>query len=366
MKDRDEKIRYWSYHRQKLGKQGENLNGVLKNVIAVYSSHPTAPLSLFARTKSFNEQEFYQLDRQKKALRIPAMRLSVHMVPGETASLILAATVPPASDPVWDKRYSQKGRYIPADKYPQWQKQISDIANKPLTTKEIKDKSDVPDNIIKPVLNRMAFEGSLLRVGAESLRSNIVSYVSTKEWTGKSFDNINNDEALVWLAGEYLKIFGPVRVKDFQWWAGIAPGKAKEAINNLNTVNIGDDYLLLAENLQKFNSFDLPPKDTIDLLPHWDCYTMGYAPDGRQRFVSTDMQDKIYGSLGATGGNALGTVLINGFANGNWSFRFKGSQMNVTVNMFENPSEKVKLEIENQIRDIAELFKVKKLVIDFY
>ena len=71
--------------------------------------------------------------------------------------------------------------------------QVLKIASKPLTTK--KNILDIPDNIMKPVLNRMAYEDSLLRVGAQSLRSNIINYVSTKEWAGKSFVQADSDKA---------------------------------------------------------------------------------------------------------------------------------------------------------------------------
>ena len=63
MTDLNKKISQWSYHRQCLGKQGGTLQKVLKDVIGVYSSHPTAPLSLFARSRQFSVNEFYQLEK---------------------------------------------------------------------------------------------------------------------------------------------------------------------------------------------------------------------------------------------------------------------------------------------------------------
>jgi hypothetical protein len=36
------------------------------------------------------------------------------------------------------------------------------------------------------------------------------------------------------------------------------------------------------------------PKGSVDLLPKWDSYTMGLAPDGRQRFVHPEVQKKAY------------------------------------------------------------------------
>ncbi len=365
MSELNTKLRYWSHKRQRLGKKGTHLEQVLTDVIGVYSAHPSAPLSLFARMASFDEQTFYQLDSRRLAYRVPAMRLSIYMLPKNTAHQAMAATVPPASDPIWEKRYSAKGRTIPKENYADWKEQLLQLAVSPLTVKEIKNSSAIPAEKVKFVLNRMAFEGSLLRIGASSLRSNIISYVSTVAWAKEDFAQIQSDQALAWLAGEYLRAFGPARIKDFQWWAGITAGKASSAVSAQETVDIGNDYLLPAEDADSFESFKFPAEDSLDLLPQWDCYTMGYAPDGRSRFVSSDMQDKIYGALGATGGNALGTVLVNGLAHGSWSSRFKGTNMNIALTMFEKPASQLEKDIESQFNEMAGLLKAKSLEVEF-
>ncbi|MCZ6703834.1 MAG: winged helix DNA-binding domain-containing protein [Ignavibacteria bacterium] len=364
MTDTTYRFRYWSYNRQLLGKRGTNLNQVLKDILGVYSSHPSAPLSLRARMRSFSEQAFYNLDKNKLAYRVPAMRLSAYILSRENANLVFAATIPSASAPIWEKRYSQKGRVIPKENYNDWKKQVLKLTTNPLTAKEIKIASDIPDEKIKLVLNRMTFEGRLLRVGAKSLRSNIISYVSTKEWAKGNFIQADNQKALGWLAGEYLRAFGPVRIKDFQWWTGVTASRAKAAVSTQKTTEIDDGYLLLSKDINKFEKFKLQTKDSLDILPQWDSYTMGYAPDGRERFVSQDMQDKIYGSLGATTGNALGTVLVNGMAHASWSSQFKGTTMMVKLNMFEKTSGKLNAEITNQFNEIAKFLKAKSIVIE--
>ncbi|MCG8604603.1 winged helix DNA-binding domain-containing protein [bacterium] len=358
-----EKLRAWSYHLQRLGKAGTRIETVLRDVIGVYSSHPSGPLSLYARLDSFSEQMFYDLDEQRLAFRVPAMRLSAYFLPRETAPLVVAATFPPPSDPFWEKRYSQKNRNMPEHEFEVWKREILQFAREPVTAAKVKQATSVPDEITKIVLNRMAFEGHLLRVGAKSLRSNIISYVVTRVWADEPFFQRDPQQALIWLAGEYLRAFGPARVKDFQWWAGVSLTKAKAAISAVETVSIGDDYLLRSQDLNEFDSFNPPLKDRIDLLPQWDCYTMGYAPDGRQRFVTPDMQDQIYGSLGATGGNALGTVLVNGLAYGSWQSRFKGTSMIVDLNLFESPSPRLLKDIETQFMQMVSLLGAKRLLL---
>ncbi|MBS1690172.1 MAG: winged helix DNA-binding domain-containing protein [Bacteroidetes bacterium] len=355
------KFRHWSYKRQQLGKQGAEPIQVLKDIIGVYSWHPSAALSLYARLKSFGEADFYKLETSKAALRMPSMRLSVHMLPAGTAAQIFAATVPPASDPIWEKRYSQPGRKIPSEKYSNWRSLILKTVTKPLTASEIKERTDIPDELTKFLLNRMGYEGDILRIGAESLKSNIVSYVATRSWAKETLNRPGNEEALSWLAAEYLRAFGPARIKDFQWWAGITATKAKAAIAANDIEDIGNTYLLLRKDLNEYEHFKTPKIDSIDLLPQWDSYIMGYAPDGRARFVSPDMQNNIYGALGATAGNGLGTVLINGLAHGAWNTKFTGNKMAVTLNMFEKVTAKASKEIEAQFESMAMLIHAKTI-----
>jgi len=111
-----------------------------------------------------------------------------------------------------------------------------------------------------------------------------------------------------------------------------------------------------------FESLKKPKKDVLDLLPQWDCYTRGYAPDGRERFVDSEMQDQVYGALEATGGNALGVVLLNGLALGSWKSRFKGQQkMLVSLNMFGKPTRNLEQQIETQFKEIATLLAARRL-----
>ncbi len=337
---------------------------MLRAVVAVYSSHPSGPLSLFARVRSFSAQRFRKLEQDRLALRVPAMRESVYLVPTETARSAVAATLPSPDDPYWQKRYSHKGRAIPEDKYSEWREQILKLATRPLGVAELN--VCIPN--IKPVLNRMAFEGSLLRVGAEGLRSNAIRYVATRSWAPEHRLPLHrsdlNEKSLEWLAGEYLRAFGPARGEDFSWWAGVTSTKAKIAIAGHETITIGDRYLLPAGDIEEFESLKKPKKDVLDLLPPWDCYTMGYAPDGRERFVESEMQGQVYGSLGATGGNALGVVLLNGLAQGSWKSRFKGQQMLVFLNMFGKPTRRLGAQIETRFNEIATLLGARSLTVD--
>lgn len=285
--------------RQSLQGHDRGVREVLRQIIGVYSSHPSGPLSLLARVPTLSPQEFVDLEKNRLVLRVPAMRLSVHILPADTAGTVFSATVPAASDPIWEKRYSQKGRKIPPESYESWRSGVAAATAQPLSAAQIKGAIGISDDVIKPLLNRLCFEGSLLRVGTGAVRSNQLRYVSTAAWAG-------------------------------------------------------DDFV----------RFQTPAADSLVVLPQWDSYTMGYAPDGRCRFAGADVQPRIYGSLGATGGNALGTVLVNGLALGSWTSRFAGNSLKVRLDLFEKLSDRLHSVMIERFTNIASFLQAKDLHIE--
>lgn len=148
---------------------------------------------------------------------------------------------------------------------------------------------------------------------------------------------MNRDQALAWLAGEYLRAFGPARVADFAWWAGVPRRAAAQALATLSTVE-SDGQLLLTADLEAFEACPPLDPDALDVLPKWDSLTMGYPPDGRRRFIDDDHLPVAYtsvtGSPGATSGDGLPLVLRGGRAVATWTHRFDGHHMQVTIRPF--------------------------------
>ncbi len=62
---------------------------------------------------------------------------------------------------------------------------------------------------------------------------------------------------------------------------------------------------------------------------------MGYAPDGRARFVDPAVQDRVYINVG----DGLGTVLVAGKAVAAWSSSFAGNRLDVTLDVFDPVAE---------------------------
>jgi hypothetical protein len=294
-----EQLRAFTYERQRLGRAAPNAARALEDVIAVYSSHPSAPLSLHARAGKMDAKAFHRLD----VLRVPAMRMSIHLLPRATAHLAFHATpAPPA-----DRKKRMRHFKLTEERYETLRGQILKVATEPLTLPELRGAVGAEPEELKGVSAQMTRDAELVRVGATGLRSNELRYVAVQ------LEEADADEALAWLAGEYLRAFGPIRQKDFAWWAGVPAGRAKAALAAHDTEELDGGLLILAKDVKAFEKAE-PPAGAVDLLPKWDVLTMGYAPDGRDRFAHPDVVKQCYDFRG----DGRPVVLVDGQAAGTW------------------------------------------------
>lgn len=331
-----DQLRAFTYERQRLGQAAPNAARALADVIAVYSSHPSAPLSLHARAKKMTAAQFRKLD----VLRLPAMRMSIHLLPAKTAHLAFHATpAPPA-----DRKKRMKHFKFTEKRYEELRRQILKAATEPLTLPELREKVGAEAQEFKGVSAQMTRDGELLRIGAEGLRSNELGYVANE------LEDADADEALAWLAGEYLRAFGPARVEDFGWWSGATAAEAAAAVGASAPVDLGDGLLLRDVDLAAFEAAEPLPGDTVDLLPLWDAYTMGFAPDGRKRLVAPEHYERAYG-----GGDGRALVLLGGRAVAAWGLRFAGRRMEVTIDWFEPPKQRVRAAVDERLTALAAL-----------
>ena len=221
------------------------------------------------------------------------------------------------------------------ERYEELRAKVLDVADEPRSSAELKKLVGGGDEL-RYVLGAMGREGQLVRVGAEGLRSNALRWVRPSP----AIKRASCDQALKWLADEYLRAFGPARVADFAWWSGAERRHAAEALAGVDTVELDDGLLLRRQDGKAFEAAKRPRG--LDLLPKWDVLTMGYPRDGRGRFVSDDVLDRCYDFRGD--GNPL--ILRDGRAVAAWSMKFAGKRMEVSVDWFDGPVKGVRERFE--------------------
>lgn len=326
-------LRAWSCRRQLLAEPVDDPMDALRGVVAVYSSHPSAPLSLLCRSRSFAPEWLGQAESARRVVRMMGPRGSIHLMPADTAPRIFATVRLPVDKFDGNLKYAK----ITRDEYDALKRRMPDILREPMTPAQAQEAFGMGANLMT-ALRVMAYEGQVLRLGG-SLRTDVLRYVSAEAWLGRPLEEPDPDESLRWLAMEYLRAFGPARIKDVAWWIGCSQKRATEALKDAETVDVGGGMLLPADQKEAFDAVAPIDPDAVSLLPKWDAYTMGYAPDGRRRFVDDAHLPLAYSTAkmgtGATSGDGNPLLLRGGRAVATWSHKFAGDKMTVEVTSFE-------------------------------
>jgi hypothetical protein len=341
-----DRLRAWTYSRQRLGDSAPTPEDALRAVVAVYATHPTSPLTLAVRTGALTGDRYRQIDRHRKGLRFPAMRKTLFLVPRKSAARVFTAVRQAPSEAL----RALNRHDLTTDDYARIAKLVLDAAQEPISSKELGSVTGFKGPPLGTVLRCLRHEGRMLALTGHSLMSSAHRYVATSAWVPEGLDAGDQPGALAWLAGEYLRAYGPARVDDFAWWAGVSTKVAARAIAGHRTVDLGDGLLLLARDEAAFDR-TLKLRGKVDLLPKWDAYTMGHAPDGRRRFVHPDVQRRVYTPI-TTGlaGDGNPVILIDGEVVGLWTYTFKAG---AHLDPFDTLGPRIRRRVDAQLEAVA-------------
>jgi hypothetical protein len=348
---RDSRTTAFSYRRQRLDGSAPGALAAISAVVAVYAANPSGPLSILARAPTVTADEVLALEPGRMVVRGRAMRTSSFVIPAETAPLVAAATAQPVERFAWMLRAAR----VPIETFPGAREAVLAAARKPSTARELRSCTHLGDVEVGPLLSYLALRGDLVSLGTGSLTSNAARYQAREAWAAETRDGRpsatapDRDEARAWLAGEYLRAFGPARIEDFAWWSGVGMPAAASSLGALDTIDVGDGLLLAAGDLPAHETAAPLRDDDLALVPKWDAWTMGYPVDGRSRFVDRDVHDRIYDG----DGNAMGVVVVAGRAVGAWSHRGVGGWMEVGLDPFDRWPARLREAVEARLREAA-------------
>lgn len=331
-----DQVRAFTYCRQRLGRAAPDAATALSDVVGVYSSHPSAPLALAARSAQMDAAAFRTA--ASAGVRLPTMRGSIHLMP--TAAGTRAFRALPEPEAAGRRRL--KGFAITPERYVELCALLLEAAREPRTQQELAAALGLDAQELKGATAQMTQQGTLVRVGADGLRSNILRYQACA-----LPEEEQRDDALAWLAGEYLRTLGPARREDVIWWLGVTKGRADAALSALDMVDVGEGLLLRAEDEEAFAAAPVPRG--VDLLGKWDPLVMGHAPDGRGR---CELRPECYDHRG----DGRPVVLADGRAIGTWSLTTKGKRLAFAFDPFGGaPSPRVGAAIEARTEELATL-----------
>lgn len=352
----NERITAFSFLRQRLDGSATSALEAVASVVGVYGTNPSGPLSIHARAPSATRDDVLALDADRVAVRMRAMRTSGFLVPRGTAGLVRAATAVPLERFGWLMR----GLRLDDAAFARLRDEVVAAAATPRTAQELRNAVDLDGRETGPLLSLLGIHGDIVSVGTGSLTSNASRYQARSAWLAGDAEPDDPDpaEARAWLAGEYMRAFGPAGISDFGWWAGLSAKLATEAVAAHETVDVGDGLLLLAADQAAFEATG-SLAGVVTLLPKWDAWTMGYPLEGRSRFLDRDVHDRVFDG----DGNGLGMVLVDGLAAGAWLHRAVGAAMEVDLDLFDRPRSRLASELEAAFGDLAAFLGYRRTVI---
>lgn len=330
------RIRAWTYGRQRLDRSAPSIADALRDVTAVYSTQPTAPLALLARCQTMTRADLGTLDTARAVVRLAGMRGTIFLMPRALAPAIVGATAVPIEKQ--SRRLAYAG--VDLDGYARLKASILDIARVPVDPDDLKTAlgDALPPGVkLMSIVRLIALEGLILRLTLDgSLRTSDMRYVATESWLGELIQLTDPSEGLAVLAQSYLDGYGPARLDDFAWWAGVSKRRAADALKTVKTIDLGDGLLLPARDEDAFFATAPLDPDAVAILPKWDAYTMGHAPHGRARFVAEAHRPLAYsqGGGGTLPGDGFPLILRGGVAVARWGHKLTGTRMQVTVMPF--------------------------------
>jgi hypothetical protein len=348
-----EQVRWWSWRRQRLDRSSRGVDDCLRSIVGVYSSNPQGSLSLLTRVPRLMQGMVDGAIDAKIAIRIPAMRRTVWTLLTETAHLPFRAC-----DAAAPFQWLLKREGFAEEEYARLEREILLAAGRPMYADQIREAIKSPPEKLTPVLQALCAEGKLLRVKAKTPISNTFAYVATRVWLGHELSEADPGEALAWLAGEYLKAFGPASVEDFSWWAGVKPHLAAAAVQAHDPTHLGDGLLIPPGDVRAFEG-TRSVANRVNLLPAWDAYSMGYPGPSRTRFADPELLPYLYDK----GGNAAPVILIEGRVAGLWDFTLTDRRMEIRIGLFEDPSPRALAAVEAEAGLVAGFFNARDTII---
>ncbi len=172
------------------------------------------------------------------------------------------------------------------------------------------------------------------------------TYVSADKWIPQ-WKDMPVEQAERDLLVKYLRAFGPSTLQDFSLWAGMYVREAKEIwsreIENLVPVDVeGWEASVLQDDLAELEKASLQ-ETSVNLLPHFDSFLLGHK--SHRNIVDEKNHKKIYRNHGWVSP----VVLVDGRAQGTWSYQQNKKDLTVRI----TPFSKISIALSSRIREEA-------------
>ncbi|MCW3055010.1 MAG: hypothetical protein JWN14_4180 [Chthonomonadales bacterium] len=316
----------------------------IENLVGMQAQAPQAPyVGLWSRLADFNPTELSQLLLDRRVVRVPVMRATVHLVTAQDCLWMR-----PLVQSVLERGFGgtafarniagiERGAFFAAAR--------ALLEEKPRTRPELGQllQERWPDRDALSMACAISALVPAVQVPPRGLwrESGQPIWTTTEKWLSKELDANPSPDALVL---RYLAAFGPASVSDIQTWCGLT--RLDVVVERLRP------QLCTFRDMQGRELFDLPAAPRPDpetpapprFLPEYDNLLLSHSD--RTRVIADQHRSLVF---------TKGAFLVDGFVCGAWKITRKRRAATLVIDPFSSLDKK----------DVAELMEEGNRLLDF-
>ena len=280
-------------------------------------------VGLWTRLEGFDPQELSGLIGGRRAVRISAMRSTLHLVTARDARALSPITQPVRSRMFKSTPFAKNLKGLDLEEVVAAGREL--LEAEPRTTAQLGAllAERWPGRDAGSLAYAVSFLSALVQIPPRGLwgRSGRPTWAPLETWLGRPLDPEPSIDRVVL---RYVKAFGPATVMDVQAWCGLT--RLREVVERLGRRlrpfrdEDGRGLVDVPDGPRPDPDVPAPPR----FLPQYDNVLLGHAD--RTRFVADPAIVELYG-----GGLWYGNVLLDGLLQGNWKLAAERGTATITV-----------------------------------
>jgi hypothetical protein len=311
-----------------LGRQRLSAFDAVERLAGMQAQEPDAPyVGLWTRLEDFEPDELARLISDRRAVRSPLMRSTIHLVSGRDCLKLRPVMQPVLARAFSGSPFRRKLEGLDFDELLAAGR--ASLEERPRTRAELSAllAERCPDRDPLSLAYAITFLAALVQVPPRGIwgESGQATWTTTESWLGSPLDPTPSPEQIFL---RYLEAFGPATVADARAWSGL--GGLREVFERLRPklITFRDDH---GRELFDVPGAPLPDPDTPApprFLPAFDNALLSH--NDRTRIISEEHRKSLSRDRSMRG------VLLDGFACATWKTGQSGGKLTLVIEPFES------------------------------